>query len=283
MLKMFLISRYDDTVDLRDRIIDQIHERYGPNSLVSDVRGRSLPEYLQQVRSEMSHCRVALVLIWPMWTLGRDTNGYRLIDNPYDPVRVEIREALAQRRLIVPLLLHRASMPHIEELPPDIAPLALRQGFPVRNDPEFAEDMRTAYRQINTQLAWRPASLFVLGAAASAGLALITSYATADLTFGTGQQEQAAIGAIIFSTFLVSLLIVLAAGTATVLLSIARRSWGWLAAACAGLLLLAVVASLPVQGEQAQSQQLLFLFPLILLNVFILVLFGFVGPRREAA
>lgn len=281
MLRVYLISRYDDTIDLHDRIAEQVRDRYGTESRLSDKRAGSLPEYVQQVQMQMSRCRVALVVIGPGWTLGRDPYGYRLIDNPYDPVRVEVREALAQRRLVVPLLLQGATMPRIEELPPDIAPLALRQGVQVRNDPEFAADMRNVYRQINTQLAWRPASPFALGTAASAGLALVTSYATADLTYASGQQG--AIGVLIFGLLLLSLLIILAASTAGILLSVLRQRWGWLTTVGAALLLLVVVASLPLEGDQAQVQQALYMFPLILLNVAVLTIFGLFGPRRETA
>lgn len=281
MPRMFLISRYDDTADLRERIIEQIRDRYGAGSVVSNVTGRSLPEYVQQVGSGMLHCRVALIIVGPTWAQARDANGYRLLDNPYDPVRVELRAALAQRRLIVPLLLHGARMPRTEELPPDIAPLALRQGFQVRNDPEFAGDMRTVYQQINTQLTWRPASLFVLGAAAFAGLAQVMSYATAYVSFHTGTQGN--IERLLFGSFFLSLFMILGASTAAILLSVLRRSWGWLVGVCVGLLLLVVVASLPVQGYTAQSMQLLFLFPLVVLNALILILFGLFGPRRETA
>lgn len=280
MLRIFLISRYDNTVDLRDRIAEQIHERYGAKSLIAGIHAQSLPEYAQRVQSQMSRCRVALVVIGPTWARDRDPYGYRLIDNPYDPVRIEVREAFAQRRLVVPLLLHGAIMPRMEELPPDLAPLALRQGFQVRNDPEFAGDMRTVYQQINTQLAWRPASLFVLGGAASAGLTLLTSYAIAAATFGRGQEGVA--GVLIFGLFLLSLLIILAASAAGILLSVLRRRWGWLVAVGVAILLLVVVASLPLAGDQ-EVEQALYLFPLILLNAAVLTIFGLFGPRRETA
>ncbi|HEX9038600.1 MAG TPA: hypothetical protein VF808_16580 [Ktedonobacterales bacterium] len=279
MFRIFLISRYDETVDLRDRIADQMRERYGANSVVAGLTAPSLPEYLRLAQRWMGRCHVAVVVIGPGWEQAHDAFGRRLIDNPYDPVRVEVREALAQRRLVVPLLLHGATMPRSGELPPDIAPLALRQGSRVRNDPEFAGDLRAIYSQINTQLTWRPASLFVLCAAAGSGLALVTSYATADLTFGVGAQS--AFGALIFIAFLVALLIVLTAGAAGILLSVVRRGWGWLITVCAGLLLLTVVASVPTDGSQAEASQLLYLFPLILLNVLILGAFGLFGPRRE--
>lgn len=281
MLKVFLIGQHEDTIDLRDRIIEQMRERYGAKSVVFDVRARSLPEYVQQVRLQMGRCRVALVIIGPAWMRGRDAHGYRPIDNPYDPIRVEIREALARPRLVVPLLLHGATMPRFEELPPDVAPLALRQGFQVRNDPEFAGDMRTIYQQINTQLTWRSASPFVMGTSVSAGVALLASYAIAGATFRSGQQG--AVGASIFTAFLLSLLIILAASTASILQSVLRRSWGWLAIVGSAIVLLVVAASLPLQGEQAQAYQVLYLFPLILLNVLVLAIFGLFGPRRETA
>ena len=281
MFRIFLISRYDETVDLRDRIVEQMRERYGAKSVIAGLTAPTLPEYLRLAQSEMSRCRVAVVVIGPGWAHARDAYGRRLIDNPYDPVRAEIREALARRRLVVPLLLHGATMPRGDELPPDIAPLALRQGSQVRNDPEFADDMRAVYHQINTQLSWRPASLFVLCAAASAAVALLASYATADVTFALGAQRT--FEALIFITFLVALLAILAAGAAGVLIGVLRRGWGWLVAVCVGLLLLVIVASVPMNSADAESRQLLYLFPLILLNALILGVFGLFGPRRETA
>lgn len=281
MPRMFVISRYDDTADLRDRMVEQLRERYGAGSVVSGVSGSSLPDYLRRVEEQMRRCHVVLVVMGPSWTQVRDAHGYRLLDNPYDPVRVELRTALAQQRLIMPLLLHGAQMPRAEDLPPDIAPLAWRQGFQVRNDPEFADDMRVVYQQINTQLTWRPASLFVLSAATCAGLAQVVAYATADLSFGAGTQGKFA--SLLFGSFFVSLFVMLGASTAGILLSVLRRGWGWLVAVCAGLFLLVAVASLPVRGYTAESLQLLVLFPLILLNALVLVVFGLFGPRRETA
>src|SRR5262249_32453414 len=96
-------------------------------------------------------------------------------------------------------------------------------------------------QQINTQLTWRPASLFVLGTAASAGAMILASYAIADVTYGSGQQG--AIAVLIFGAFLVSLLIILAASAAGILLSVLRQSWGGLVGVGVGLLLLVVIKS----------------------------------------
>ena len=51
----------------------------------------------------------------------------RRLDNPYDFVRVELREALSRRILVVPVLLDGASMPAPEHLPEDMRGLVRRQ------------------------------------------------------------------------------------------------------------------------------------------------------------
>ena len=55
--------------------------------------------------------------------------------------RVEIASALRRSITVVPLLVDGARMPHADQLPDDMKPLARRNGTQIRHDPDFHADM----------------------------------------------------------------------------------------------------------------------------------------------
>jgi len=57
---------------------------------------------------------------------ARDEQGNRRLDKSDDFVRIEIASALKQDKLVIPVLVHDARMPKLEELPDDIKHLARR-------------------------------------------------------------------------------------------------------------------------------------------------------------
>lgn len=272
MLRIFVIGRNDGTLDVRGRIADHIQGRYGAESVVRDVFGRTLPEYLELVQGWMRACRVALVVMGPEWTQARDASGQRLLDNPYDPVRVEVRTALEQGVLVVPLLVQRATMPRAEDLPPDIAALSLRQALTVRGDPDFSEDMLAVYAQINTQLTWRPASLLMVVLCTCGLVAEVVFFAAAILVGGR-------VTALTYAPFFIAFASYFVGGIAGVLLSITRRHWLWLGGIVLALLALVGIVSIPSDVPEGGLIQLV----IEVVTLLVLLAFGLFGPRRETA
>jgi formylglycine-generating enzyme required for sulfatase activity len=83
-----------------------------------------------------------LVVIGHQWVSITDAQGQRRLDNPSDFVRIEVEAALARTIPVIPVLVQNAPMPQERELPTSLAPLAYRNGMPVRsNDPFFHGDM----------------------------------------------------------------------------------------------------------------------------------------------
>src|SRR6185437_14103282 len=124
--------------------------RYRGVMLTRDVIGLSPQDYSQRVNTAMQPCDVVLVIIGPEWSLAVAPSGMRWQDDPFDPIAIEISTALRQGKLIVPLLVHGASMPASSELPIALSPFVLRQGIAVRGDPAFQGDMQKVYAQLNT-------------------------------------------------------------------------------------------------------------------------------------
>jgi hypothetical protein len=80
------------------------------------------------------------VLIGDAWLSLTTDSGESRLHQPSDYVRREIREALSRRHRVVPVLLKRARIPEIEQLPKDIAPLSKLQAIQLRHE-TFDQDL----------------------------------------------------------------------------------------------------------------------------------------------
>src|SRR4029453_10343079 len=106
--------------------------------------GKDFREVLQE---RLATCGLMLVLIGPDWLEGKDKSGRRRIDNPADFVRLEIDAALKRNIPITPVLLQGAQMPDAEQLPPDLAALAYRNGFELSHN-RWDSDVRELLRRL---------------------------------------------------------------------------------------------------------------------------------------
>jgi hypothetical protein len=88
--------------------------------------GRDFRGVLQET---LARCDLMLVLIDRNWTAARDDRGRARLENPSDFVRLEIETALRRNIVVTPVLVQGAQMPASEQLPPEIADLAYREGF----------------------------------------------------------------------------------------------------------------------------------------------------------
>lgn len=270
MLRVFLTSRPGPSGDIADRIADHLMRRYGLEGVVRNVSGRSLDEYLHQVDAWMRRCNVALIVIGPDWLQARDAHGARLLDNPNDPVRVEVRTALQLGKLVVPLLVGGARMPSAQELPPDLAALALRNAYTVRPDPAFYDDMLRVYDQINTQLAWRPASTWALAGGAVGLLAELVGW----VIFPYVPSYQLLFA---FLLFMIAGFLIALAGDGIAVLR--YKGWGWLAALIGALIVL--VGSLALDDTLQVNANVEYAALGIAFVVFLAC--GLFGPRRETS
>src|SRR3954452_17515301 len=89
-------------------------------------------DFMKVIAEAISRSGVMLVIIGPHWVLS-DRNGRRRLEEPNDPVRVELEAAFQQDVRVVPLLLDGAPMPRAEDLPVGVTRLthlnALRVGY----------------------------------------------------------------------------------------------------------------------------------------------------------
>jgi hypothetical protein len=123
---------------LRDTLADQ----FGEHQVFLDVDSiRPSTDFMSVIVDALRRCRLVLVIIGPHW-LALDEHGKRRIDDPADPVRIEIEIALKSATRVLPVLIDDARVPDVDELPLSIRDLRKLNHTAVRHDSARDDIMR---------------------------------------------------------------------------------------------------------------------------------------------
>ncbi len=134
--KVFISYRRDDSNHVAGRLRDSLATTYGRDNVFFDVDSIKYGhDFRDIVKTTLSDVDVVLVVI------GHDWRPERLA-SANDNVRLEIMEALAQEKLIVPVLLDGKTMPGPGELPADLEKLPYLNAAQLRRDPDFHSDIQ---------------------------------------------------------------------------------------------------------------------------------------------
>jgi hypothetical protein len=124
---IFISYRRDDTEGEAGRLFDDLVRAYGDDSVFMDVTGiQPGLDFRKAIDANVSSCGVLLAVIGPTWATITDSSGNRRLDNPNDYVRLEISNALARNIAVIPVLVHGARMPPLDQLPDDLKDLRYR-------------------------------------------------------------------------------------------------------------------------------------------------------------
>jgi hypothetical protein len=91
-----------------------------------------------------------LAIIGKSWVTMVDGSNHRRLDLADDYVRHEIATALRRNIAVIPVLVRGAQMPSTAELPPDLAPLSLREAVEI-TDTDFDHDVERLIYAIERQ------------------------------------------------------------------------------------------------------------------------------------
>jgi TIR domain/Pentapeptide repeats (8 copies) len=157
MPKVFISYRRADSVASAGRLYDRLTVALGKDSIVMDVSsiplGVDFAAYMRQLIAQTS---VMLVLIGPRWLEISDPSGQRRVDDPSDPIRLEIETALHLGIAIIPVLVDGARLPRADSLPASLQPLTQRNALAVRYDPDFDADVRRLISSIGVLTGRKP-------------------------------------------------------------------------------------------------------------------------------
>src|SRR4051794_24594638 len=129
MQAIFISYRRDDSEGEAGRLFDDLVGHFGENSVFMDVAaiqpGR---DFRKAIDESVATCGVLLAIIGREWTEATNEAGQRRLDDPLDFVRLETASALKRDIPVIPVLVHGAKMPRVDQLPEDLKEFAYRNG-----------------------------------------------------------------------------------------------------------------------------------------------------------
>jgi TRAP-type transport system periplasmic protein len=149
MPKIILSYRRADSQAMAGRIYDRLVAHYGEDAVFMDID--AIPfgiDFRKHIVDALAQCNVLVELVGPRWLGPRDA-GHNRIDDPADPVRIELEGAFELGIPIVPVLLDGATMPSEAELPPTLKQFSFLNAAPVDSGRDFRLHMDRLLRSLD--------------------------------------------------------------------------------------------------------------------------------------
>jgi ankyrin repeat protein len=192
---IFISYRRDDAMGHAGRLFDRLVQRFGESHVFRDVDTLTAGEdFADAIRERIARSDVVLVVIGKRWLNAADEQGKRRLLNQRDFVRIEVATALERRSTkVVPVLVQEAQMPDADELPGDLASLALRHAVELR-DSSFDRDVGELVQRLGTPWnRWWAGSVGRWLAASAAGILLVAGTWRIARTSQTDSESNAAV------------------------------------------------------------------------------------------
>lgn len=130
MSRIFISYRRADSEGYVGRLYDHLAQQFRPEEIFFDVDAiRPGDDFVEALEEAVKQCEVLIAVIGPSWATLTDEDGQRRLDQWNDFVRIEIAAALKQGKVVIPVLVQQAKMPHPDDLPEDLTPLARRNAI----------------------------------------------------------------------------------------------------------------------------------------------------------
>ncbi len=134
MKKIVVSYRREPDQFVAGHLSRELRSRFGESQVIRDKESiEGGVSWKQYVLNEIDRDTALLVLIGKDWSDVRDSGKNRRLDNPDDPIRLEIADAMRDGAAIIPLLLESAQMPAASALPPELVPLAELNALKLRD------------------------------------------------------------------------------------------------------------------------------------------------------
>ena len=145
---IFISYRRDDTSGYAGRLCDRIRKEFGRENVFIDVDTlRPGDDFVDAINNSLEKCDLMLAVIGKRWLTDVDEQGRPRLEDEGDYVRIEIETALNRRLRTIPVLVDRASMPRLQDLPESLRPLARRQATEL-SDTRWEYDVSTLVQHL---------------------------------------------------------------------------------------------------------------------------------------
>ncbi len=148
---IFISYRRQDSGVFTGRLFDRLSEAYGPDAVFLDID--SVPtavDFRDVVKAHIDRCRVFLAVIGTNWEAP--TEDGRRIDSPADHVRIEVEQALATRKPIIPVYCEEMEALSSRSLPKSLEPLAYMNACQIDTGRDFNVHVLRLRREIDAIL-----------------------------------------------------------------------------------------------------------------------------------
>jgi hypothetical protein len=138
-LKIFISYRRKDNHDFAERIRDWFAWRYGRENVFIDFDSiRPAANWGDVIRQEISKCDALIAIIGPQWLKLLNDAAHKPDE---DYVRLEIKLALQQAKIIAPVCIKGAEMPAKDELPEDLRPIFKSNFYDLNSGLHFLDNI----------------------------------------------------------------------------------------------------------------------------------------------
>jgi streptogramin lyase len=155
MPRIAISYRRDDSAEVTGRIFDRLAAHYGVGSVFRDIDNIPLGvDFREHISTVLAQTDITLVVVGKRWS-GPQPRRRRRIDDPADPVRVEVETALHNGMPVVPVLVEGGAMPNVDQLPDSLKELVYRNGLEVDSGRDFDQHIERLIRNMEPILSRR--------------------------------------------------------------------------------------------------------------------------------
>lgn len=136
MPRITISYRRDDSGVITGRIFDRLAAHYGRDAVFRDID--NIPpgsDFREQIAKVLDESDILLAIVGPRWLGAR--GGHMRLSDESDPVRLEIETGLRKRMPVIPVLVLKANMPRVAQLPDSIKDFAFRHAVQVDAGEDF--------------------------------------------------------------------------------------------------------------------------------------------------
>jgi hypothetical protein len=133
--RVFISYRRDDTKAIAGRVYDRLISVLRRDNVFFDVSAiKGGENFEDRILSAVMASDAVLIFIGSKWLDSLPNRLLPRLAEHNDYVRLEVRSALQQSKLVIPVLVDGAVMPDGDKLPGDIAAFTQRNALPLRHD-----------------------------------------------------------------------------------------------------------------------------------------------------
>jgi hypothetical protein len=148
MRKIFINYRRSEAEYAAGALGRELRRHFGDDRIFrdkEDIGGGA--SWKRRVLDEINGESALLILIGRGWAMVTDAQGRRRLDNPDDPLRMEIADGLRDGAAILPILLENAEMPADTDLPEDLRAITEHNALNLR-DGDWQYDLTNICRTL---------------------------------------------------------------------------------------------------------------------------------------